>query len=195
MPPCERERCRGSPIASFERIFGGSMQYRRGKATAPLRIALVLALTLPWPGVAAAQAACEAETAGLKALARSVQLEITAPADLRSGGAVHVAWRAASPFPPKTPVFAAVAIAGEVRIEVPPKPAQDSKPDQADNAGPDLPGLLVLPSAARAPVDLAFGACKTRLLVPLYQPGSKLAGAVDVRVFDAGVLTLETVVV
>ena len=54
------------------------MQYRRGKATAPLRIALVLVLTLPWPGVAAAQAACEAETAGLKALARSVQLEITA---------------------------------------------------------------------------------------------------------------------
>jgi hypothetical protein len=77
MPHCERERCPGRSIASFERIFGGSMQYRRGNATAPLRIALVLALTLAWPGVAAAQAACEAETAGLKALARGVQLEIS----------------------------------------------------------------------------------------------------------------------
>ena len=109
---------------------------------------------------------------------------------------MHVAWRAASPFPPKTPVFAAVAIAAEVRIEVPPLPAPaPGKADQADTAGPDLPGVLVLPGAARAPVDLAFGAGKTRLLVPLYQPGSKLAGAVDVRVFDAGALTLEAVVV
>ena len=109
---------------------------------------------------------------------------------------MHVAWRAASPFPPKTPVFAAVAIAAEVRIEVPPLPAPaPGKADQADTAGPDLPGVLVLPGAARAPVDLAFGAGKTRLLVPLYPPGSKLAGAVDVRVFDAGALTLEAVVV
>ena len=149
---------------------------------------------LEWPWH---RAACEAETAGLKALARGVQLDITAPADLRSGGAVHVAWRAASRFPPKTPVFVVVAIPGEVRIEAPPlpKPAQDSKPDQADNAAPDLPGVLALPGAARAPLDLAFGAGKTRLLVPLYQPGSKLAGSVDVRVFDAGALALEAVVV
>ena len=47
---------------------------------------------------------------------------------------------------------------------------------------------------ARA-LDLAFGAGKTRLLVPLDQPGSKLAGYVDLRVFDAGALAIEAVVV
>jgi hypothetical protein len=126
-----------------------------------------------------------------------VQLEITAPAGLRSGGTLHVAWRAASRFPPKTPVFVAVAIPGEVRIEAPPlvKPKQDTQPGQADNPPPDLPGVLALPGAARAPLDIAFGAGKTRLLVPLYQPGGKLAGAMDVRVFDAGALALEAVVV
>jgi Caspase domain len=151
------------------------------------QIAMVLALALLWPRVAAAQGACDGETASLKALAQEVQLDIAAPASLRSGGALRVTWRAASRFASKTPVYWAVAIPGEVRIEAP--------PDQADNTAPDLPGVLALPGAARAPVDLAFGAGKTRLLVPLYQPGSKLAGSVDVRVFDAGALALEAVVV
>ncbi len=91
----------------------------------------------------------------------------------------------------------AVAVPGEIRVEAPPlpKPAAASKPEQADSVVVDLPGVLALPAAARAPLDLAFGAGKTRLLVPLYQPGSKLAGSVDVRVFDAGTLALEAVVV
>ena len=89
------------------------------------------------------------------------------------------------------------SVPGEIRVEAPPlpNPAKDSKPDQADTAAPDLAGVLALPAAARGPLDLAFGAGKTRLLVPLYQPGSKLAGSVDVRVFDAGTLALEAVVV
>src|SRR5262245_11239414 len=172
------------------------MRCRNKEATLPLQAAFVLALAL-WPGVAAAQGACEAETAGLKAQAQGVQIDIAAPADLRSGGAVRVAWRAASPFPPKTPVFAMLAIPGEVRIEAPPqpKPAKPAQQDQPATQPPDLPGALALPPAARAPLDIAFGAGKTRLLVPLYQPGSKLAGVLDVRVFDAGALALETVVV
>ena len=104
------EVSRGAGRSRFAGVrFGGLMAYRRGEATVPLRIALVLALALLGPGMALAQVDCAAETAALKALARGVQLEITAPAGLRSGGAVHVAWRAASPFPPKTPVFMAVA--------------------------------------------------------------------------------------
>ena len=173
------------------------MQRFDRQTTSPLRMALVLAFALLVPGTARAQGGCEAETAGLRALARSVQVDITAPADLRSGGAVRVAWRAASRFPPKTPAFLAVAIPGEVSVEAPPlpKPAPDAKPDQADNPAPDLPGVLALPATARAPGDLAFGTCKTRLLIPLHQPGSKLAGSVDVRLFDAGRLALEAVVV
>ena len=162
----------------------------------PLRITLVLAFAVLGPGVALAQPGCEAETAGLRALARGVQLDITAPAGLRSGGTVHVAWRAASRFPPKTPVFVAVAIPGEVRIEAPPlpKPGTTNR-TRPTTAAPDLPGFLALPAAARAPLDLAFGAGRTLLLVPLYQPGSKLAGSADVRVFAAGALAVEAVVV
>jgi caspase domain-containing protein len=167
------------------------MRCRKTMATLPLRTRIFLALALLWPGVAAAQGPCETETAGLKALAQGVQLEITAPAELRSGGAVHIAWRAASRLPPKTPVFLAVAIPGEVRAEAPPLP----KPAQDGNVEPHLPGVLALPVAARAPLDLAFGAGKTRLLIPLHQPGSRLAGSVDVRVFDAGALVLEGAVV
>src|SRR4029079_16929156 len=126
-------------------------------------IAALLALAMPCPGAALAQSACETETASLKTLAQGVQLEITAPADLRSGGVVHVAWRAASRFPPRTPAFAVVSVAGDVRLDAAPlpKPAQDNNPDQADNPAPDLPGVLVLPGAARAPLDLSFGAGKT----------------------------------
>ena len=138
--------------------------------------------------LARAQGACEAETAGLRGLARGVQLDITAPADLRSGGVVRVAWRAASPLPAQDAgLCLVVAIPGEVRIEAPPLPKP--APEQAGpgrQSAPDLPGVLALPATARAPLDLAFGAGKTRLLVPLHQPGSKLAGSVDVRVFDAG---------
>ena len=36
----------------------------------------------------------------------------------------------------------------------------------------DLPGLLALPAAGRAPLDLAFGAGKTRLLVPRSRVGA-----------------------
>ena len=149
----------------------------------PLRIALALAFALLGLGSALAQVNCAAETASLEALARNVRLDIAASAGLQSGGAVHVAWRSASRFPPKTPVFMAVSVPGEIRVEAPPlpNPAKDSKPDQADTAAPDLAGVLALPAAARGPLDLAFGAGKTRLLVPLYQPGSKLAGSVDVR--------------
>jgi len=136
--------------------------------------------------------------ASLKALVPGVQLEITAPADLRSGGAVHMAWRVASPFPPKVPVFLAVAIPGAIRLEAAPlaKPAQNATPAAQDgNVGPDLPGVLALPGEARGPLDLEFGAGQTRLLVPLHQPGSKLAGTVDIRVFDAGALAVEAAVV
>ena len=38
---------------------------------------MFLALALVWPGMAVAQGACEAETAGPRALAQGVQLEIT----------------------------------------------------------------------------------------------------------------------
>lgn len=156
-----------------------------------LRMAGFLAFTLLGPVTAAAQSACEAETAGLRTLAQDVRIDITAPADLRSGGAVRFTWRAASRFPAKTAAFIMMAIPGEVRVEAPPLPKQGPNAD----AKADLPGVLALPQGARGPLDITFGAGKTRLLVPLHQPRAKLAGSVDVRVFDAGALALDAAVV
>ncbi len=169
----------------------------RSVATLVRRTALGLGFATLGAGMATAQSACETETAALQALARGVKVDITAPANLRAEGAVHIAWRAAAAFPPKTPAFVVVAVPGEVRVEAPPlpKPATSAQQDQPDTQPPDLPGALALPPSARAPLDIAFGAGKTRLLVPLHQPGSKLAGSLDVRVFDAGALAIEAVVV
>jgi hypothetical protein len=103
-------------------------------AHGPLPRVLVFGVALLNPAVAVAQGGCEAERDKLRGLASSVAIDIVAPADLRSGGAVHVAWRAPSRFPPKTPVFAAIAIPGEVRIEAPPLPAPaPDKDPSSDN--------------------------------------------------------------
>lgn len=161
------------------------------KATVLPAAALFVALPIAGSGRVAAQNPCDAETASLKNLAQGVQIDITPPAGLRSGGTVGVAWRATSRFPSRTPVFAVVAIPGDVRVEAPAAPA----PNPTGDAPPDLPGVLALPASAQAPLGLAFGAGKTRLLIPLHQPGSKLAGTVQVRVFDAGTLALEADVV
>jgi hypothetical protein len=168
------------------------MLHCKSKGSLPLRMAGLLAGVLLGSATAGAQVACEAETTSLTALAQGVRLDITAPADLRSGGAVHIAWRAGSRFPAKMPAFLAVAIPGEVRVEAPP-PAKQEAPTA--DVRVELPGVLALPGTARAPLDIAFGAGKTRLLIPLYQPGAKLAGSVDIRVFDAGALALDAGVV
>jgi len=104
------------------------------------------------PTTALAQGGCEAETDKLRGLASSVAIDVVAPADLRSGGAVRVAWRAPSRFPPKTPVFAAIAVPGEVRFDAPrlPTPARD-KDATGDNQAPDLPDVLALPPPQRDP--------------------------------------------
>jgi hypothetical protein len=170
---------------------------RRGKRPLePLKLVAMLAVLILNPAIALAQSGCAAEADKLGALASSVAIDILAPAHLRSGGTLRVAWRASSRFPAKTPVFAVIAIPGEVRIEAPklPTPAREKDPS-SDNAPPDLPGVLALPPAAAGPNDLAFGAGKTRLLVPLFQPGSKLGGSVAVRFFEAGGHTLEAGVV
>ena len=175
----------------MQRFKGGG-----NAASGALKLVLVLAAALLNPTTALAQGGCEAETDKLRGLASSVAIDVVAPADLRSGGAVRVAWRAPSRFPAKTPVFAVIAIPGEVRIEAPPQPAPARDKDPlSDTQPPDLPGVLALPPAAAGPNDLAFGAGKTRLLVPLFQPGSKLGGSVVVRFFEAGLQRLEAGVV
>ena len=62
-----------------------------GNRLAIARIALALPFAVLGPGMALAQAACEAETADLVTLARGVQLDITAPADCGQG--VSCVWR------------------------------------------------------------------------------------------------------
>ena len=126
----------------------------RSVATLVRRTALGLGFATLGAGMATAQSACETETAALQALARGVKVDITAPANLRAEGAVHIAWRAAAAFPPKTPAFVVVAVPGEVRVEAPPlpKPATSAQQDQPDTLPPDLPGALALPAlGARAP--------------------------------------------
>ena len=158
------------------------------------RVAALLslaAMVMLCAGNAEAQSACTTETADLKALAQGVHVDVTAPTDLRSGGTMRVTWRAGSRFPAKMPAFAVVAIPGEVRVETPALPVQGDTSDPP----PDLPGMLVLPPGAQGPLGIAFGAGKTRLLIPLHQHGNKPAGAVDVRVFEAGALALEADVI
>ena len=83
-------------------------------------VAIMLPLVTFWPAVGTAQNACEAETAGLQAAARGVQVEISPGTDLKSGDVIKVSWRAAARFPAKTPAFALLAVPGEVRIEAAP---------------------------------------------------------------------------
>ena len=181
-------------VAGCGRTFGGSCSAVADKRPRCIACWRCFSLAVAWaPGWPLAQGACEAETATLTALARGVQLDITAPAGLRSGGcgARCVARRV-----PLSAEDAGVRGGGHSR-RGPHRGAAAAQAGTERQAGPGRqcrtrPAGRPRPSAAaRAPLDLAFGAGKTRLLVPLYQPGSKLAGSVDVRVFDAGALALE----
>ncbi|MDX2203746.1 MAG: caspase family protein [Hyphomicrobiaceae bacterium] len=157
------------------------------------------ALLLPALASAGAQAqqTCEEETLALRARAEGLKVTVSAPADLAAGGLVHVRWSAPQGLPAASGAQIVVAVPGEVRfLAAPQKPkAPPPKDGTVAEIPPDLGGFVALPPQARGPRGLAFGAAATRALIPLHQPGSRLAGSLDILVLAAGSLEIETALV
>ena len=123
---------------------------------------------------------CAAETAMLQGLSSGIRFDVRGSKSLIAGGAVEISWQAKERAPIKAPLFVVVAIAGEVRFEasaLPTKPKSAADESSLDPQPPELPGFIALTPGAKGPLDLTFGAGKSRALIPLYQPGSKLAGS------------------
>ncbi len=145
-----------------------------------------------------AAADCAAETAILQELSSGVRIDIKAPQTLIAGSSIEISWQAKERALPKTPLFIVLAIPGEVRFEAPPVPAKPTPaPDEssAERQQPELPGFIALSPGAKGPLGLMFGAGKSRALIPLHQPGSKLASSFAVRIYDAGEKAIEAGVV
>ena len=160
-------------------------------------IALGLVVTAPVRR-ANAEPDCAPEIAMLQGLSSGIQVNIKAPQTLTAGSSVEVSWQAKTRAPPKAPLFIIVAVPGEVRFEAPqlptkPTPAPDETSTEPQQ--PELPGFIGLTPDAKGPLGLTFGAGKSRALIPLHQPGSKLAGSFAVRIYDAGEKTIEVGVV
>jgi len=158
-----------------------------------LGLALVLA-----PLSASAKPDCTAETAVLQPIASGVRFSLKAPKTLTAGGAVEMSWRAAARAPLKTPLYIVISVPGEVRFEAARRPTPKKTP--ADSLSyapppPDLPGFIALSPSAKGPLGLAFGAGRSRALIPLHQPGAKLTGAFHIRIYDAGKKRIEAAVV
>lgn len=158
------------------------------RRTGGLILILLAALLAVLPARVRAQGNCERETADLETLARAVTASIAAPETLTAGGSFRFAWQAQARFPDKMPVYLALAVPGDIRVAAAPI---NAKPDASADRPSELPGVIALPAGARAPFGLTFAADKSRLLVPLHLPGSKLAGDVAVHVYEAGALALE----
>ena len=160
-------------------------------------IALGLVVTAPVRR-ANAEPDCAPEIAMLQGLSSGIQVNIKAPQTLTAGSSVEVSWQAKTRAPPKAPLFIIVAVPGEVRFEAPRLPTKPTPaPDEtsADPQQPELPGFIGLTPDAKGPLGLMFGAGKSRALIPLHQPGSKLAGSFAVRIYDAGEKAIEVGVV
>ena len=161
---------------------------------------VMLSLTLGLvPLDAKAAIDCTAETAALREIGSGAQIELNPPQNLAAGGAVEISWHARQRAPLKTPLFVVVAIPSAVRFEAQPESAKPKPAVEASDPGarqpPDLPGFLSLTPEAKGPLGLTFGAGKSRVLVPLHQPGSKLSGTFSIRVYDAGQMTIAAAVV
>ena len=164
----------------------------------------LLSLTALGPAVtppvrrAKANPDCAAETATLQGLNSGVQIDIKAPQTLIAGSSVEISWQALERAPLKTPLVIVVAVPGEVRFDASalstkPKPAEGEP--SLDPQPPELPGFIALTPGAKGPLGLTFGAGKSRALIPLHQPGSKLGGSFAVRLYEAGEKTIEAAVV
>jgi hypothetical protein len=150
------------------------------------------------PLCAKAEPDCGAETAMLQGLSSGVRIDIRAPQTLIAGSAIEVSWQAKARAPLKTPLFIVVAVPGEVRFEaqsLPTKPKPAADESSLDPQPSELAGFIALTPDAKGPLGLTLGAGKSRALIPLHQPGSKLAGSFAVRIYDAGGKTIEAGVV
>jgi hypothetical protein len=81
------------------------------------------------------------------------------------------------------PAYLVLAVPRDVRFETAPA---ELRRDAYGVLLPELPGFMALPAGTRAPLGIQFGSEKTRALIPLHQPGSRLHGSFSVRIFDSG---------
>lgn len=127
---------------------------------------------------------CTTEASALNRWAKTVHLEIGGVDTLKSGEGLKVNWQVSTKPPRGLPAYLVLAIPGNVRFERMPvelrRPTYDVEQQLA------FPGFLALPAGTRAPLDIQFGADKTRAFIPLYQPGSQLGGSFFIRIFDSG---------
>jgi uncharacterized protein len=183
----DRDRC-GSSVSCIEQ------QYRkRARALDPIEgTKCARSPTTPAQPAAARQESCPAEQARLQSLAQGIKSTLRASPTMRAGERVQFTWEAASRFPHKLPVYLVSALPGDIRVDSGAKHTAPRKTDQ-ETFNPNfrdetlaLPGVIVLPPKARAPLGVTFGLEKSRIFVPLYQPGSRLSGSVGIRLFTGG---------
>lgn len=141
------------------------------------------------------QTSCDGAVAGLASLASGIRFGIAAPEELTAGGKVQLNWQAPTRFPPETPVYLILAVAGEAAFEPPPQTEPRKTADDLEPEPVQLPGFFALRPSSAGPKGLAFGEGMTRAFVPLYQQGSHLSGTFAVRLFDAGKFELKAAVV
>ena len=111
------------------------------------------------PSTTWAQADCAKETAELRRLAAGVSLEISAPNNMKVGDSLALNWQSKTRFPSKLPVYVIFSIPSEIRVQLP-DIVQTAVHDDLSldkPKAPILPGAIVLPSKARAPLGLSFG--------------------------------------
>jgi hypothetical protein len=192
LEPLAEGRIRPTVVAHLATtsVMGNSPPNRTGKNMRVVTAAVYVAAGLITSVVSAfAQSPCERQTASLEKLASDVDISLIVPDRLVSGDRLEVRWKVAQRFPLKTPVYVVVAVSDDIRLEhTYPIPGSDAKISGREiaEAMDRPPGVIVLPGRTRAPHGLRAGDDKSRILVPLYQPGSQLEGRVAVRIFRAG---------
>jgi Caspase domain len=184
-------------LAVLSRVEGDNAMQTRGEFSFLHFVMLGLALGA-MPLCAKAEPDCAAEDATLQGLSTGVAIDVRAPKSLIAGGAIEISWQAKERAPLKTPLFVVVAVPGQVRFEAqspPTNPKGAADGSSSDPQPPELPGFVALTPNANGPLGLKFGAGQSRALIPLHQPGSKLAGTLAVRLYEAGERRIEAAVV
>lgn len=133
-----------------------------------------------------ARASCDDEARQLDNLAADVALSVSGPSEIEFASPIQVTWHAGSKFPTASPVFAMIAVTGTFRVNV-------TEINKAEGEQFPPPGIIALPSGTRAPLGIKFGSNSTsRILIPLYQPGSRLSGSFALRLLTTGTQTVQS---
>ncbi len=121
-------------------------------------------------------------------LAKQVQVSSTSPNAVPHGGRIEIAWQLPPVQRNKFTAFLIGAMPDTVRFE-------GAFEIDADGLMSSGPGFVALPARSRAPHDIAFGAGRTRVVIPLSGTDAARGGRLIVKPYAAGSLDLEWAVV